>query len=109
MEKDRTSDLNHPEQWELATAPNRNTVLRGTGLGFPDDDLPPRPAAKDQPPPEVWCTVLERGHHYVVSAAASPGPQWVIRGTNNMLTPETTPPWAVGEPTTPHRIHRGVL
>ena len=36
----------------------------------------------------VWCTVLERGHYYVVAATAtSPGPQWLVKGTDTMLAP----------------------
>ena len=91
------------------TAPNRDTALRAAGLRSPDDDLLPPPADSDQPPPEVWCTVLERGYYYVVSAAASPGPQRVIRGTDTMLAPGTKPPGAVEEPTTAHRVLGGVL
>ena len=70
---------------------------------------PLQTTASDQPPPEVWCTVLERGHNYVVSAAASDGPQWVIKGTNTMLAARTTPPRVRGEPATLHRVLRGVL
>ena len=74
--KDHPADPNHPEQWEQATAPNSDTALRAAGLRTPDDNLPPPPIDSDQPPPEVWCTVLERGHYYVVAATpTSPGPQ----------------------------------
>ena len=31
-EKDNPADPNHPEQWEQATAPTRNTALRAAGL-----------------------------------------------------------------------------
>ena len=109
-EKDHPADPNQPEQWEQATAPSRETALRATGLRAPDDDLPPPPTDSDHPPPEVWCTVLERGHYYVVAATArSPGPQWLVKGTDTMLAPGTAPPGAVGDPTTPHRVLRGVL
>ena len=50
---------------------------------------PPRPPPRDinHPPLEVWCTVLEEGHYYVVAATAtSPSQQWVIKGTDTMLT-----------------------
>ena len=40
-ETDHPADPNHPEQWEQATAPNRDTVLRAAGLRTPDDDPPP--------------------------------------------------------------------
>ena len=85
-EKDHLADTNHPEKWE-ATAPDRDTALDATGLCAPVDDLPPPPTDSDQAPPEVLCTVPERGHYYAVSTAASPGPQWVMRGTNTMLGP----------------------
>ena len=59
---------------------------------------------------EVRVTVLERGHHYVIAATAtSPGPQWLVKGTDTMLAPGTAPPGAVGDPTTQHRVLRGVL
>ena len=41
--------------------------------------------------------------------ATSPGPQWLVKGTDNMLAPGTSPPGAVGDPTTSHRVLRGVL
>ena len=75
-EKDHPADPNHPEQWEQATAPTRDTALRAAGLRTPDDDLPPPPTDSDHPPPEVWCTVLKHRHYYVVAATAtSPGLQ----------------------------------
>ena len=96
-ETDHPADPNHPEQWEQATAPNRDTALRATGLRTPDDDLPPPPTDSDHPPPEGWVTVLERGHYYVIAATAtSHGPQWIIQGTDTMFAPETAPPGAVG-------------
>ena len=109
-EKDHPADPNHPEQWEQATAPTHDTALRAAGLRTPDDDLPPPPTDSDHPPPEVCCTVLARGHYYVVAATAmSPGPQWLIKGTDTMLAPGTAPSGAVGDPTTPHRVLRGNL
>ena len=109
-ETDHPADANHPEQWEQATAPNRDTALRAAGLRTPDDDLPPPPTDSDHPPPEVWVTVLERGHYYVIAATAtSPGPQWIIQGTDTMFAPETAPPGAVGDPIIQHRILGGVL
>ena len=109
-EKDHPADPNHPEQWEQATAPTRDTALRAAGLRTPDDDLPPRPTHSDHPPPEVWCTVLERGHYYVVAATAtSPGPQLLVKGTDTMLAPEAAPPGAVGYPITQQRVLRGIL
>ena len=109
-ETDHPADPNRPEQWEQATAPHRDTALRAAGLRTPDDDLPPPPTDSDHPPPEVWVTVLERGHYYVMAATAtSPGPHWLIQGTDTMFAPETTPPGAVGDPTTQHRVLRGVL
>ena len=64
----------------------------------------------DHPPPEVWVTVFERGHYYVIAATAmSPGPQWLIQGTDTMFAAETAPPGAVGDPTTQHRVLSGVL
>ena len=109
-EKDHPADTNQPEQWEQATAPTNDTALRAAGLRTPDNDLPHSPTDSDHPAPEVWCTVLERGHYYVVAATAtSPGPQWFVKGTDTMLAPGTSPPVAVGDPTTPHRVLRGVL
>ena len=109
-EKDHPADPNHPEQWEQATAPTRDTALRAAGLRTPDDNLPPPPTDSDHPPPEVWCTVLERGHNYVVAATAtSLGPQWLVKGTDTMLGPGTAPSGAVGDPRFPHRVYRGVF
>ena len=109
-ETDQPADRSHPEQWEQATAPTRDTALRAAGLCTPDDDLPPLPTDSDHPPPEVWVTVLERGHYYVIAATAtSPGPQWLIKRTDTMFAPGTAPPGAVGDPTTQHRVLRGVL
>ena len=104
------SGPDRPEQWEQAPALTRETALRAAGLGTPDDDLPPPPTDSDHPPPEVWVTVLERGHYYVIAATAtSPGPQWLVKGTDTMLAPGTAPPGAVGDPTTQRRVLRGVL
>ena len=98
-EKDHPADPNRPEQWEQATAPTRDTPLRAAGLRTPDDDLLPPPTDSDHPPPEVWVTVLERGHYYVLAATAtSPGPQWLVKGTDTMLAPRTAPTGAVGDP-----------
>ena len=108
-EKDNPADPKHPKSLEQAMAHDRDTALNANGLRTPEDNSPPPPTHSDQPPPEGWCTILERGHHYIVSAAASPGPQWVFRGTDTMLAPGATPPGAVGEPITPHRVLRGVL
>ena len=109
-EKDHPSDPCHPEQWEQAAAPTRDTALCAAGLRTPDDNDPPPPTDSCHPPPEVWCTVLEREQYYVVCAvAASSGPQWVIRGTNTMLAPGAASPGAIGDPITPHKVLRGVL
>ena len=94
---------NHPEQWEQDTSPTRNTALCAAGLRTPYDDLPPPPTDSGHLPPEVWVTVLERGHYYVVAATAtSPGPQWLVKGTDTMLAKRAAPPGAVGDPTTPN-------
>ena len=91
-EKDHPADPNHPEQWEQATAPTRDTALCAARLCTPDNHLPPPPTDSDHPPPEAWCTVLERGDYYVVAATAtSPGPQWLVKGTDTMLAPGTAP------------------
>ena len=50
-EKDHPADPNHPEQWEKATAPTRDTALRAAGLRTPDDDLPPPLTDSDHTPP----------------------------------------------------------
>ena len=109
-EEDHPADPNRPEQWEQATAPTRDTALRAAGLCTPDGDLPPPPTDSDRPPPEVWVTVLERGHYYVMAATAtSPLPQWLVKGTDTMLAPGAAPPGAVGDPGTQHRVLRNVL
>ena len=41
--------------------------------------------------------------------ATSPGLQWLVKGTDTMLAPGTAPPGAAGDPTTQHRVLRGVL
>ena len=108
-EKDRPADPSHPEQLEQATAPTRDTPLCAAGLCNPDDDLAPPPTDRDHPAPEIWCTVLQRRHYYVVSAAAaSPGPQGVIKGTDTMLSPEAAAPGAIEDPIEPHKVLRGV-
>ena len=109
-ERDHPADPNRPEQWEQSTAPTRDTALRAAGLRTLDDNLPPPPTDSDHPLPEVWCTVLERGHYYVIAATAtSPGPPWLVKGTDTMLAPGAAPPGAVGDPTSPQRVLRGVL
>ena len=109
-ERDHQADPNRPEQWEQASAPTRDTALRAAGLRTPDDNLPPKPTDSDHPPPKVWCTVLERGHYYVIAAmATSPGPKWLVKGTDTMLAPGAASLGAVGDPTTPHRVLRGVV
>ena len=45
----------------------------------------------------------------VAATATSPGPQLLVKGTDTMLAPGTAPPGAVGDPTTQHRVLRGVL
>ena len=92
------------------SAPTRDTTLRAASLRTADNDLPRQPTESDHPPPEVWCTVLERGHYYVVAATAtSSGPQWLVKGTDTMLAPGPAPPKAVGDPTTQHKVLRCVL
>ena len=90
-ERDHLADPNHPEQWEQATAPTRDTAPRAAGLRTPDDNLPPRPTDSDQPPPEVWSTVLERGHYYVVAGTAT-------ARARNGLSKGQTPCWPQGPP-----------
>ena len=41
-EKDHPADPNHPEQWEQAAAPMRDTALRAAGLRTPDDNPLPQ-------------------------------------------------------------------
>ena len=107
---DHPADLNRRGQWEQATAPTRDTALRAAGLSTQDDNLPPPSTDSDHPSPEVWVTVLERGHYYVIAATAtSPDPQWLVKGTDTMFAPGTAPPGAVGDPTTQHRVLRGFL
>ena len=94
-EKDHPAGPNRLEHREQATAPTRDTALRTAGLRTQDDDLPPPPTDSDHPPLEVWVTVLESGHYYVIAATAtSPGPQRLVKGTNTMLAPGTAPPGA---------------
>ena len=45
----------------------------------------------------------------VAATATSPAPQWLVKATDTPLTPGTIPPGAVGDPTTPYRVLRGVL
>ena len=40
-ERDHPADLNHPGQWEQATAPTRNAALRGSSLRTPTTTSPP--------------------------------------------------------------------
>ena len=108
-EKDHPEDPNQPEEWEKATAPHRDTARCASGLRTPDNDLPHPPTDSPKPLLEVWCTVLERGDDYVASATASPGPKWVLRGTDSILAPGTTPSEGVGETTIQHRVFRGIV
>ena len=86
------------------------TALCATSLRTPEDDLSPPSTGSDHLLPEVWCTVLERGHYYVRAAtAASPGQQWVIKGTDTMLAQGTALSGAIGDPTTPQKVLKGVL
>ena len=105
--------------------PSRPEPPGTVGIGYRTDPLhrpprrwpphprrppPPHATDSDHPPPEVWCTVLGRGHYYVVAATAtSPGPQLFVKGTDTMLAAGAAPPGAVGDPTTPHKVLRGVL
>ena len=99
-----------PQQWEQTTVPARDKALRAADLRTPDDDLLPPPTDSGHPPPVVWCTVLELGHYYVVAATAtSPGPQLLVKGSDTVLTPGAAPPGSVGDPTTPHKVLRGVF
>ena len=76
----------------------------------PPMTTPPPPRDSDHPPPQVWCTVLEPGHYYVVApTATSSGPQLVIKGTNTMLAPGAATPGAVGDSTTPLKRPQGRL
>ena len=87
-ENDHPADPNHAEQWEQATARTRKTALRAARLRTPDEDRPLPTTDSNHPPQEVWCTVLERGHYYVRAATTtSPGPQWLVKGTDTMLAP----------------------
>ena len=85
--------------------PGTLETAHGTQPGpRPPCHRPPRPRQRppppltdsERPPPEGCCTVLERGHYCVVSAAASPGPQpngpRVLRGTNTRLARWTNLP-----------------
>ena len=86
-----------PPSAPLAFAPQTTTSL-------------PHLQTATTPLTEVWVTVLECGHYYVVAATATPpGPQWLFKGTDTMLAPGAAPPGAVGDLTTRHRFLRGVL
>ena len=107
-ERDHPAEPNRSERWEQATAPTRDTALRAAGLRTQDDSLPPPPTYSDHPLPEVWCTVLERGlrdsrYGYV------PRPAMARQRDRHHLAPRAAPPGAVGDPTNPHRVLRGVL
>ena len=91
VEKDHPADPERPEQWEQATAPTWDTALRAAGLRTPNDDLPAPPTDSDHLPPEVWCTVLEPGHHYVVAPTAT-------SSTNNGSSKGPTPCSPQGQP-----------
>ena len=57
-----------------------------------------------------YTLVVSEVLYYVIAATATPpGPQWLIQGTDTSFAPETAPPGAVGDPTTQHRVLRGVL
>ena len=102
---DHPADLNHAEH-KPATPPSAPPASASPMTTPP----PPPPTDSDHRPPEVWCTVLERAHYYVMAATAiSPVPQLVIKGTNTMLAPGASPPGAMGDPTNPHNVLRGVL
>ena len=45
----------------------------------------------------------------IAAKATARGPQWLVKGTDTMLAPGTAPPGAVGDPTTQHRVLRGVF
>ena len=65
----------------MRTGHRTNSRLCAPGLRIPEDHLPPPPTDSNHPPPEVWCTVLERGHYYVVAAkTTSPGPWYEPEG-----------------------------
>ena len=48
--------------------------------------------------------LLRSGRHSNI-----PGPHWLVKGTDTMLAPEAARPGAVGDPTTPHKVLRGIL
>ena len=85
-ERDHPADANQPEHWEQATALTRGIAIHAAGLRTPDDDLPSPVTDSNHPPPEVWCTVLERGHYHVVATTAtSTGLKCLVKGTGSML------------------------
>ena len=110
MEKDQPADQSHPKQWEPATAPTRDTALRSAGLRIPDDDPLP-PIYRQRPPPAGDLVYSPRAQALLRSVCRSsvPRPTMGHQRTNTMIAPGATPPGAIGDPTTLHKVLRGVL
>ena len=78
-EMDQPADPNHPEQWEQATAPTRDTALRAAGLRTPDDDLPPPPTDSDHPPYLRTLSSCDDPSVTVLRLFFSPTDHWIFQ------------------------------
>ena len=109
-ERDRPADPNHPEQWEQATAPTRDTALRAAGLRIPYDDLPPR-TYRQRPSPAGGLAYSPRARALLRSGRHSniPRPTMARQRDRHHARPGAAPPGTVGDSTTPHKVLRGVL
>ena len=89
----------------VETAPTRDTALCAR-----DDNLPP-PAYRQRPTHAGGLVHSPRARALLRSGRHSnvPGPQRVVKGTDTMPAPGAAPPDAKGDPTTPHKVLRGVL
>ena len=90
--KDHLADLSRLEHG--SRPPHQSATLPSAPIASaaPMTTSPPPPTDSDHPPPEVWCTVLERGHYYVLATTAtSPGPQTGHQGAQHHARPRDGP------------------
>ena len=72
---------------------------------------PPSPTDRQLPPPAGGLGYSPRARALLRSGRYNnvPSPQWLVKGTYTMLAPGAAPPGAIGDPTTTHRVLRGIL